>query len=81
MDIQGFELHALRGAKRVLTDNPNIKLLLEFWPYGMRAAGSSPEALLALLKHYGFTIFVPHKDELKEYVRSTAYGYDDTSLF
>jgi len=81
MDIQGFELHALRGAKRVLTDNPNIKLLLEFWPYGLRAAGNSPEALLAFLKHYEFTIFVPHKDELKEYVRSAAYGYDDTSFF
>ena len=39
MDIQGYELHALRGANRVLVDNPDLKLLLEFWPYGLKQAG------------------------------------------
>jgi FkbM family methyltransferase len=39
MDIQGYELHALRGANRVLADNPAAKLLLEFWPYGLKQAG------------------------------------------
>ena len=28
MDIQGYELHALRGARRVLQENPEINLLL-----------------------------------------------------
>ena len=41
MDIQGYELHALRGANRVLADNPGIKLLLELWPYGLRQAETS----------------------------------------
>ena len=41
MDIQGYELHALRGAGRVLADNPNAKLLLELWPYGLRQAGTN----------------------------------------
>ena len=27
MDLQGFELHALKGANHVLADNPDIKLL------------------------------------------------------
>ena len=40
MDIQGYELHALRGASRVLADNPDTNLLLEFWPYGLRQAGA-----------------------------------------
>lgn len=40
MDIQGYELHALRGANRVLADNPTAKLLLEFWPYGLEQAGA-----------------------------------------
>src|SRR6266704_4555380 len=34
MDIQGYELHALRGASRVLADNPNAKLVFELWPAG-----------------------------------------------
>src|SRR5882762_11244569 len=41
MDIQGYELHALRGANRVLADNPAAKLLLEFWPYGLEEAGAN----------------------------------------
>jgi FkbM family methyltransferase len=41
MDIQGYELRALRGANRVLADNPDIKLLVEFWPYGLKQARTS----------------------------------------
>jgi FkbM family methyltransferase len=41
MDIQGYELHALRGTNRVLADNPAAKLLLEFWPYGLEQAGAN----------------------------------------
>jgi FkbM family methyltransferase len=33
MDLQGYEFHAMRGAERVLQENPHMKLLLEFWPY------------------------------------------------
>jgi hypothetical protein len=41
MDIQGYELHALRGANRVQADNPTAKLLLEFWPCGLKQAGAN----------------------------------------
>jgi FkbM family methyltransferase len=57
MDIQGFELHALRGADRVLADNPTIRLLLEFWPYGLKRAGVSGEDLIEFLRDKGFRCF------------------------
>jgi FkbM family methyltransferase len=50
IDIQGYELHALRGANRVLADNPGIKLLFEFWPYGLKQAGASWVELIEALK-------------------------------
>ena len=50
MDIQGYELHALRGANRVLADNPNATLLLEFWPYGLKQAGANWTDLIATLE-------------------------------
>jgi FkbM family methyltransferase len=50
MDIQGYELHALRGASRVLADNPAAKLLLEFWPYGLKQAGATWIELIHTLK-------------------------------
>jgi len=50
MDIQGYELHALRGAQRVLQENPDINLLLEFWPAGLEQAGVSWEELVRMLQ-------------------------------
>ncbi|MGH7982090.1 MAG: FkbM family methyltransferase [Candidatus Udaeobacter sp.] len=50
MDIQGYELHALRGANRVLADNPSAKVLLEFWPYGLKQAGANWIELIATLE-------------------------------
>jgi FkbM family methyltransferase len=54
MDIQGWELHALRGMTRTLAQNRNVQLYLEFWPHGLAQAGSSPEELLAFLGEHGF---------------------------
>jgi FkbM family methyltransferase len=67
MDIQGFELHALRGAQRVLDDNPDIRLLVEFWPYGLKQAGSSAEALLSFLRERGFSILFARGKSLMPY--------------
>ena len=56
MDIQGYELHALRGATRVLTDNPAAKLLLEFWPYGLKQAGANWLELIDALESKNMAI-------------------------
>ena len=56
MDIQGYELHALRGASRVLADNPAAKLLLELWPYGLKQAGASWLELIDTLRSRNMAI-------------------------
>jgi hypothetical protein len=56
MDIQGYELHALRGANRVLEDNPDIKLLIEFWPYGLKQAGANWADLITALEQKDMVI-------------------------
>ncbi len=65
MDIQGYELHALRGAERVLTENPRIKLLFEFWPYGLSLARVSREALTTFLRQQSFELFCLRNGSLK----------------
>ena len=57
MDIQGYELHALRGAGRVLADNPATKLLLELWPYGLKQAGTSWVDLIDAITSKDMTVF------------------------
>ena len=61
IDIQGFELHALRGAKRVIQENPEIKLLLEFWPYGLKQAGARWEEVVETLLNSGMDLMLVNK--------------------
>jgi len=56
MDIQGFELRALRGAERVLEENRRLKMVLEFWPYGLRQAGTSGPELVSFLRERDFSL-------------------------
>jgi FkbM family methyltransferase len=58
IDIQGFEMEALMGMKHILTNNHNIKILSEFWPYGLKMAGYSAVEYYENLTHLGFNIFM-----------------------
>jgi FkbM family methyltransferase len=57
IDAQGFELNVLRGATQLLQQNRALVIVLEFWPYGLRKAGSAPEELIDFLDNAGFSIF------------------------
>lgn len=55
MDIQGSEPRALAGMTRLLSDNPAVVFVTEFWPFGLRRAGQDPAAYLARLRDLGFS--------------------------
>jgi FkbM family methyltransferase len=65
MDIQGFEMSAIKGMTQVL-QNPNLKMLSEFWPYGMKKAGTSVLEYYQLLKQYNFYIYLIENHQLFE---------------
>jgi FkbM family methyltransferase len=56
IDTQGAEGLILEGADKILTCNHNIKIIMEFWPDGLKKLGSDPLKLLYKLQKYGFTI-------------------------
>lgn len=56
MDIQGFEMQAVQGMKDTLINNPGLKIISEFWPYGLRKAGSSALAYFEFLQQNGFEV-------------------------
>jgi FkbM family methyltransferase len=66
LDLQGYELHALRGAKRVLSENSAVKLLLEFWPHGLESAGLHWLELVQLLRGLGMRVLQLKHDRLIE---------------
>ncbi len=56
MDIQGAEYAALRGMQALAARSPNLKILMELWPYLYERHGSGTAALLGLLESWGFEI-------------------------
>lgn len=64
MDIQGTEAGVLEGFRRLMRRNPRLKLVTEFWPYGLDRAGFSPSGYLQSLKKLGFKLWeVSEKDK------------------
>lgn len=59
MDIQGSELEALRGMVGLLAASPEVVLVTELWPRGLRAAGAEPEVFVDELLRLGFELWRP----------------------
>ncbi len=57
MDIQGFEMEALQGMKQTFDANPELNIFAEFWPYGLKSAGSSAIEMFDYVTQLGFKIF------------------------
>ncbi len=58
IDVQGFEVHALRGMDRTLGRSPEIGVLCEVCPELLRSAGGGPEELFRLMRAAGL---LPHR--------------------
>ena len=76
LDVQGWELEALRGATRILAENPAVQLFVEFWPYGLRRAGSTPLDLITFLQKVGFSLSTA---EGQPFTAEDAVRWDDGS--
>jgi len=53
MDVQGAEEQVLKGAEKTILQN-NLKIILEFWPFGIHNLGGNPERMLQNLLKLGF---------------------------
>lgn len=81
IDIEGYELFALEGAKNCLLGNPRLQIITEYCAPTAIEAGASPLAMLQYLEELGF---FPHSlegaaislDSLKtEAIKYQDYGY------
>lgn len=62
MDIQGAEILALSGMRRLLTEN-NPVIMMEFWPIGIKRSGGEPKECLNILRSYGYDYYFLSEDE------------------
>jgi len=66
MDIQGSELPALKGMKETVRNNPGMKILTEFWPYGFSQSGTSAGEAFRFIQSLGLKIFLFKDKNLEE---------------
>jgi FkbM family methyltransferase len=66
MDIQGFEIEAVKGMVNTIKANPKILLITEFWPHGLKKAGSSCMNYYSFLKQLNLKVDLLKKDSLEE---------------
>lgn len=57
MDVQGFEPYVVEGMLGILERNKDIIMLTEFWPSGIKKAGSDSQQMLNRFAERGFQFF------------------------
>jgi FkbM family methyltransferase len=62
MDTQGAEPFVFDGMKQLLQKNRRLKIMMEFWPWGIRQAGRDPAELLETIREHGFSVSEIHDD-------------------
>jgi FkbM family methyltransferase len=57
IDVQGYEGHVIEGLAQTICHSPQVQILMEFWPYGLRSAGTDPFDFLRRLDELGLVIY------------------------
>ena len=69
MDIEGAEMAAFLGMERIIRENDNLKIFVEFYPTAIREMGDSPDEFVhKLLEDYRFSILV-----IDDYTKNKKY--------
>jgi len=63
MDVQGWEGEALRGIAPLFDANPGLRLYFEFWPHGLRRAGTEVGALAETLRRLGVRVTLANGED------------------
>lgn len=63
IDVQGSESAVLEGMKKIIEQSPDLVMLVELWPYGLRNAGADPLVFLTELSK-SFEIFEMHTSKI-----------------
>lgn len=64
IDAQGLDDRILRGARNLIESSPKIKGFVEYSPFHLRAAGSSPEAFFQTAEDLRLNLFMQGRSSL-----------------
>ncbi len=82
IDVEGFEFHVMKGAKKLLGGGHLPLISMEFAPKMLQEKGSNPLELLSFMKEFGYEIYLVKKNfnlsqqiiEIEQYQEFCAMG-------
>lgn len=77
IDIQGFEYFAFKGMENVFAKMENLKIVTEFYPYGIKKSGISSTDFINLLLQYNFKISTIEEQGLVSFNRENIALYEN----
>jgi len=77
IDIQGFEVSAFSGMKRLLVGNTGVKIISEFWPHGLSKAGQTTLDLLQIFWDAGLRVYFMGETDFSEITRENYSQFDN----
>lgn len=79
IDVEGYELNVLKGMKKIISSNPNIKILLEVNNDLLTKVSTSPQEVFSYLKSFGL---LPWEFDGKKFNKRDSYwGNQNMLLF
>jgi FkbM family methyltransferase len=63
MDVQGFEPDVVRGMQALLAASPRARVVLEYWPFGLRALGHDEREVLDYYRSLGYQVQVQNPEQ------------------
>ncbi len=75
MDVQGAEALVFQGMSRCMARNPHLKIIMEFWPWGLEQSGCDAMTLLGDLRSKDFEI-----QEIDDNHRTLVFVLDDHQI-
>lgn len=75
IDIQGYEYFAFKGMQQILEKNKSVKVLTEFYPYGINQSGVSCYDFLGLLTAANFKLSIFDNNMLRPFKQEEISQY------
>lgn len=63
IDVQGAERLVFSGMKKIIENNPQLSVIMEFCPAYLRICDTSPDHFLREMESSGFSIYLINEDE------------------
>lgn len=82
MDIQGAEVLALEGGRRLLSNNKGLKMIIEFWPFVLKRGGVDSKKFFDKLQTVGLVKLIDERDgKLIENFKLDFSGQSENKLY